>query len=68
MVLALTGAAAFAQVNRNELRQLQNFLNQPAEHAATNAQALNITNLNDPSTWEGVTVVGLSLLHISEPT
>ena len=50
MALALVGTAASAGVNRSELRQLQNFLNQPAEHAATNAQALNITNLNDPTT------------------
>ncbi len=64
MALALVGAAASAGVNRSELRQLQNFLNQPAEHAATNAQALNITNLNDPTTWEGITVVGNNITEI----
>ena len=56
-VIALSGMVAFAQkINKNELKQLQNFLAQPAEKDASNAVALKIDNLNDPSTWEGVTV------------
>ena len=50
LAVALGSAAAFAQVNKGELKQLQAFLAQPAEHAATNAEALKITNIKDPST------------------
>lgn len=64
LAVALGSAAAFAQVNKGELKQLQNFLSQPAEHAATNAEALKITNIKDPSTWEGVTVVGKNVTAI----
>ena len=45
LAVALGSAAAFAQVNKGELKQLQNFLAQPAEKAATNAEALKITNI-----------------------
>lgn len=65
MALAFTAASALAQVNRNEVRQLQAFLNQPAQEATTNAAALGITNLNDPTTWEGVTVVGKHVTEIN---
>ena len=44
------------KVDKNEVRQLQAFLSQPAENAATNAAALKITDLSSPATWEGVTV------------
>ena len=64
LAVALSSAACFAQVNKGELKQLQNFLAQPAEKAATNAEALKITNLKDPSTWEGVTVVGNNVTEI----
>ena len=57
LAIALGSATMFAQnVNKNELKQLKAFLNQPAAEAATNAEALKITNANDPSSWEGVTV------------
>ena len=57
LAVALSSVTVFAQsINKNELKQLQNFLSQPAVHHATNAEALKITNVNDPSTWEGVTV------------
>lgn len=57
ITLALSSAMVFAQkVDKNELKQLKTFLSQPAEKDATNAQALKITDLNAPSTWEGVTV------------
>ena len=57
LAVALASVGVFAQnLNKNELRQLQAFLNQPAKEAATNAQALKITDLKAPSTWEGVTV------------
>lgn len=47
----------FAQkIDKNELRQLQAFMAEPAEKDATNAQALKITDLKSPATWEGVTV------------
>lgn len=58
LAVALSSAASFAQINKGELKQLQNFLSQPAKEAATNAEALHITNVKDPSTWEGVTVTG----------
>ncbi len=63
LAVALSSAACFAQVNKSELKQLQNFLAQPAEKDGTNAEALKITNLKDPSTWEGITVVGN---HVTE--
>ena len=45
--LATTGV--FAQnLNKNELKQLQAFLNEPAKEAATNAEALKITDLKNP--------------------
>ena len=50
LAVALGSAACFAQINKSELKQLQNFLNQPAETESTNAQALKITNVKDPST------------------
>ena len=55
--VALCSLAVNAQkINKNELKQLQAFLSAPAEKEATNAQALKITDVNAPSTWEGVTV------------
>ena len=46
----------FAQkIDKNELKQLQAFLAQPAEKDATNAQALKIADMKAPS---------LSLIHI----
>ena len=57
IALMLSSVVAFAQKpDKNEVKQLQNFLSQPAEKGGTNAQALKITNLSAPSTWEGVTV------------
>ncbi|MDE6157247.1 MAG: hypothetical protein K2F78_03780 [Muribaculaceae bacterium] len=64
LAVALSSAACFAQVNKSELKQLQNFLAQPAEKGGTNAEALKITNVKDPSTWEGVTVVGNNVTEI----
>ncbi|MDE6468980.1 MAG: hypothetical protein K2L28_08820, partial [Muribaculaceae bacterium] len=64
LAVALSGAACFAQVDKGELKQLQNFLQQPAEKGGTNAEALKITNTKDPSTWEGVTVVGKHVTKI----
>lgn len=57
IAVTLGSFTVFAQnINKNELKQLQAFLAAPAEHATTNAEALKVTNLKDPSTWEGVTV------------
>ena len=42
------------RLNKAELKSLQQFLSQPAAEASTNAEALKITNLNDPSTWKGI--------------
>jgi Leucine-rich repeat (LRR) protein len=57
IALALGTGGAFAQkINSKELKQLQAFLTQPAELVATNAQALNITDLSNPIGWEGVTI------------
>ena len=49
-------SASAQKFDKNELRQLQSFLSQPGEKAATNAEALKITDLKNPATWEGVTV------------
>ena len=62
--VALTSAACFAQVTKGELKQLQNFLAQPAAEGGNNAEALRITNPKDPSTWEGVTVSGNHVVAI----
>ena len=52
LTLALCSSIAFAQrVNKAELKQLQAFLAQPAKEAATNAEALRIQNVSDPSQW-----------------
>ncbi|MDE6041267.1 MAG: hypothetical protein K2F99_06790, partial [Muribaculaceae bacterium] len=64
LAVALSSAASFAQVNKAELKALQNFLNEPAKEAATNAEALKISNIKDPATWEGVTVVGKNVVAI----
>ena len=57
MALVLGCTSAFAQnIAKNELKQLQSFLAQPAQKEATNAKALKISNINSPATWEGVTV------------
>ena len=49
-------SASAQKFDKNELRQLQSFLSQPGEKAATNAEALKITDFKNPATWEGVTV------------
>lgn len=57
LIVALCSVAASAQsIAKNELKQLQAFLAQPAAEAATNAEALRITDPKAPSTWEGVKV------------
>ncbi|MDE6135956.1 MAG: hypothetical protein K2F97_00590, partial [Muribaculaceae bacterium] len=59
LAVAISSVSLFAQsVNKGELKQLKAFLAQPAAEAATNAAALKITDQNNPSTWEGVTVAG----------
>ena len=55
IALMLGSVTAFAQ-NKNEVKQLQAFLSQPAEKGGTNATALKITDIKSPATWEGVTV------------
>ena len=54
MVGCMTASAQ--KIDKNELRQLQQFLSLPGEKHATNAEALKITDLKNPSSWEGVTV------------
>ena len=49
-------SASAQKIDKNELKELQAFLSQPAEKHATNAEALKISDLKSPSTWEGVTV------------
>ncbi len=49
-------SATAQKIDKNEMKELQAFLSQPAEKHATNAEALKITDLKAPSTWEGVTV------------
>ncbi|MDE6242608.1 MAG: hypothetical protein K2M14_01205, partial [Muribaculaceae bacterium] len=57
LAAALATVGVFAQnLNKNELKQLQAFLNEPAKEAATNAEALKITDLKAPATWEGITI------------
>lgn len=51
LIVALCSVAASAQsIAKNELKQLQAFLAQPAAEAATNAEALRITDPKAPST------------------
>ena len=59
MIAVMLGSVtAFAQnLDKNELKQLKEFLSQPsAEAGKTNAEALKIHNLNAPASWEGVTI------------
>ena len=41
--------------NKKEVKSLQNFLNQPSAKEKPNHEQFKRINLNDPSTWEGVT-------------
>lgn len=41
--------------NKKEVKSLQNFLNQPSAKEKPNHAQFKRINLNDPSTWEGVT-------------
>ena len=52
-VLALTAAMA-QKPQKNELNQLKTFLQAPSDRGVSNAQALNITDLGNPASWEGV--------------
>ena len=62
---ALAFGGAFAQkVAKAELKSLQSFLSQPSAKGGTNAQALNITDLSNPASWEGVTVANGSVTDI----
>ena len=57
MALMIGCMSASAQkIDKNELKELQAFLSQPGEKDATNAEALKITDLKTPSSWEGVTI------------
>ena len=57
LAVALCTMAASAQsIAKNELKQLQAFLAQPAQEASTNAEALRVTNTKDIASIEGVTV------------
>ena len=55
LILCIGGMSA-KKTNGGELASLQAFLQQPALEAATNAEALGITNLGNPASWEGVKV------------
>ena len=58
IAIMLGSVTAFAQINKNEVKKLQEFLAQPAEKGGTNASQLKITDLKSPATWEGVTTSG----------
>lgn len=49
-------SASAQKIDKNELKQLQVFLSQPGEKSATNAEALKISDVKSPATWEGVTI------------
>ena len=55
LILCIGGMSA-KKTNGGELASLQAFLQQPALEAATNAEALGITTLANPASWEGVKV------------
>ncbi len=65
LAVALGSATCFARTNKGEYRQRQNFLSHTAEKGGTNAHALKITNLNDPSTRDGITTSGGDATGIS---
>lgn len=54
--LILCVCSMSAKKASGELASLKAFLQQPAMEAATNAEALGISNLNDPSSWTGVVI------------
>ncbi|MDE7467912.1 MAG: hypothetical protein K2M61_06110, partial [Muribaculaceae bacterium] len=57
LAIALGAMSASAQnIAKNELKQLQAFLAQPAAEATTNAEALKISDTKNVASWEGVTV------------
>ena len=57
LAVALCSVAASAQsIAKNELKQLQAFLAQPAQEAATNAEALKVTDTKNLAAIEGVWV------------
>ena len=49
-------SASAQKIDKNELKQLQVFLSQPGEKSATNAEALKISDVKSPATWEGGTI------------
>ena len=53
------------KLQKNELKQLQAFLNQPAMVESTNAAALKVGNMADPSTWEGVKIENGHVVEIN---
>ncbi len=66
IALVLGSTVAFAQKPaKNEVKQLQAFLAQPAEKDGTNAQVLKISDLNSPATWEGVTITNGHVTEIN---
>lgn len=57
LAVAICGVAASAQnLAKNEAKQLQAFLAQPAQEAATNAEALKVTDTRNLAAIEGITV------------
>lgn len=62
--LLAVGIAFSQKVAKNEVKALQSFLAQPSAKGGTNAQALGITDLGNPSSWEGVTVTDGSITAI----
>ena len=52
------------RISKDELKSLQVFLNQPAVEASTNAEALKISNINNPASWEGVKIENGNITEI----
>ena len=54
-LLACCAVLPAQNYNKKEVKSLQQFLNQPSAKEKPNYALFKRTNLNDPSTWEGVT-------------
>ncbi|MFR5541206.1 MAG: hypothetical protein ACLTID_09870 [Barnesiella sp.] len=55
IALAMGSLIVFAQKpNKNEVKKLQNFLQQTSAKGDANYQRLGIASLNSPETWTGV--------------
>ena len=58
LLLGISSTAFAQKMDKNEVKQLQSFLSQAAENGGTNAQALQVSDINAIAAIPGITVDG----------